>query len=105
MMTALDIYNDFNDNLVQKLPMDDACFLAALTKENLFPGDLKDKVKSQSTTKDKASYFLDNAIKPCSGDGDDVDIEPFLKLLKVMKKFNSDALKKLATKIWTKLSK
>ena len=103
-MTPLDIYNQFNDKLVKKLPMNDAHFLAALTTENLFSGDLRAEVDAMSTKAKKASHFLNDAIKPCLEVNDDVDINPFLKLLGVMERF-SESLRKLATKIRMQLSK
>ena len=103
-MTALDIYNQFNGKLVKKLPMNDAHFLAALTAEKLFSGDLRAEVDDKPTKAQKASHFLNNEIKPCLEDDDDVDIEPFLKLLGVMEKFSKN-LGKLATRIRMQLSK
>lgn len=103
-MTALDVYNEFNAKLVKKLPMDDAHFLADLTAKNFFYGNLRDEVNRQLTSSDKASYFLSKAIQPSLEDDDDIDIEPFLRLLEVMEKYNS-LTKKLAARIRMKLSK
>ena len=77
--------------------MDDAYFLANLTSEKLFCGNLRQEVDSKSTSGDKASHFLDKAIRPSLDDPDDIDLNSFFKLLRVMERHN-DNLKKLATK-------
>ena len=58
-------YEEVYSDLVRKLPMNDAKFLADLTKEGLFAGgDLRDEVKTQPTPAAKASHILDNSISP-----------------------------------------
>ena len=93
-------YEEFYSQLVDKLPMRDAKFMASLTSAGLFAGgNLKDEVIAQSTPADKATHFLDNAISPYIED-DDVDLEPLYKLLKAMEKHGGVA-KRLADKIKT----
>ena len=103
-MSPLDVYNRFNINLVRKLPMDDAYFLANLTSERLFCGNLRQEVNAKSTSGDKASHFLDKAIRPSLDDPDDTDLNPFFKLLRVMERHDNN-LKRLATNIRIELSK
>ena len=102
-MTVLDIYNEYYAKLIKKLPMKDAIFLGKLYTADLFSGNQKEKMESETTSPERATYFLDNAIKPALEDDD--DIEPFLKLLEVMEKFDNNLLKKLAAEIRMKLSK
>jgi len=99
-MPALDVYYEFNPQLINSLPMKDAKFSSQLVKKGLFSGNMKAKVKAQPTDADSAEYFLDNVIeKPLSNE----DTEPFEKLLMVMEQFNNQSLKKLARNIRKKL--
>ena len=100
----MDVYNKFNDELIRILPMDNAHFLADLTAKKLFFGNLRAEVDGQSTSSDKASYFLSKAIQSSLEDPDDIDIGPFSRLLEVMERYN-DILRKLAAKIRKSLSK
>ena len=76
-------------------------FLAALTQQCLFPGNLKEEIRAASTQSAAATQFLDQAIKPSLDIG---DTEAFDKLLLVMEKSGNRMLKKLAEKIEQKLS-
>jgi len=101
-MPVLDVYYEFNPQLINSLPMKDVMFSSQLVKKGLFSGNMKAKVKAQPTDADAAEYFLDNAIeKPLSNE--DSDTEPFEKLLMVMEQFNNQSLKKLASNIRKKL--
>ena len=81
--------------------MKDALFLAALTQQCLFPGNLKEEIRAASTKSAAAAHFLDQAIKPSLEIG---DTEAFDKLLLVMGKSDDRMLKKLAEKIKQKIS-
>ena len=95
------IFDEFNVKLVRHLPLKDASFLAGLTQQNLFSGNLKEEVMTAPTQKDATTCFLDEAIKPLLEVG---DREPFEKLLLVMQNSGHRKLKKLAKQIRQKLS-
>ena len=90
------IFDEFNPNLVRILPLKDPHFLAELTKQHLFSGDLKEEVMAESTQARAATKFLYAAIER-SLDVD--DREPFDRLLQVMEKFGDLTLNKLAQDI------
>ena len=46
------------------LPMDDELFMAELHTNELLPGNLKNELKSLSTSAQKATKFLDQVIQP-----------------------------------------
>lgn len=94
-------FDEFRPKLVQCLPLKDAFFLAELTKQHLFPANLKEVVMKASTQTDAATIFLDKAIK---GPLDAGSGEAFEKLLLVMEKSDFMLLKKLAKSIKQKLS-
>ena len=75
--------------------MKDPIFLGLLQKQDLFPGNLQDEVMAKPTPPEKASCFLDTAIKPSLDIG---IVEPLSQLLEVMsnEKFNSIPLKQIA---------
>ena len=75
------VYFDFYAQLVKTLPMNDAIFMAELTPHFFGVGNLKERVQAETTTQEKAIYFLDNAIKRSLDAG---DIKPFEKLLSIM---------------------
>ena len=90
------IFDEFNPNLVRILPLKDPHFLAELTKQHLFSGDLKEEVMAESTQAIAATKFLYAAIER-SLDVD--DRETFNRLLQVMEKFDDLTLNKLAQDI------
>ena len=94
-------FDEFRPKLVQCLPLKDAFFLAELTKQHLFPANLKEVVMKASTQTDAATIFLDKAIKRPLDAGSG---EVFEKLLLVMEKSDFMLLKKLAKSIKQKLS-
>ena len=98
---AKKVFDEFNLKLVRHLPLKDALFLAGLTQQNLFSGNLKEKVKTAPTQKDAATCFLDEAIERPLDVG---DREAFDKLLLVMQKSDYRMIKKLAEQIKQKLS-
>ena len=97
-MSDKEKYDEIYPDLVTKLPMKDVTFLAKLTKERLFTGDLKDEVNAKATAAQAAAHFLDSAISPYIEEDGDVDLEPLYKLLKAMEK-HGGILKKLVAKI------
>lgn len=98
---AKKIFDEFNPNLVRILPLKDPYFLAELTKQHLFPGDLKEEVMAESTQARATTKFLYAAIERSLN----VDNrEPFDRLIQVMEKFDDLTLNKLAKDIKQELS-
>ena len=99
------VYRDFSLKLLESLPMNDIVFLELLKDHDLFSGDLKEQVQARATRREKAVWFLDNAIdRPLSID----NFEPLCKLLTVMTDeihLNNDCLKQLAMRIKEELEK
>ena len=93
---AKKIFCEFNPDLVKILPLKDPYFLAELTKQHLFSGNLKAEVMAESTQANATTKFLYTAIE-CSLDVD--DREPFDRLIQVMEKFGNLTLNKLAQDI------
>ena len=87
------VFLHYYPQLVEILPMNDATFTAALVPYDLLPGDLKDQLEARKTSKDKATHFLDNAIKPSIIIGDD---SSFTNLLSVMADGDFPGVKNLA---------
>ena len=75
------MYLKFYAQLVKVLPMNDAYFMADLTQYFFATGNLKATIEAHATEADKATCFLDNAIKRSLESG---DITPFQKLLEIM---------------------
>ena len=99
-MSHNDVFVKYYEKLVVALPMDDVMFTARLFSHGLLPGNLKQQVQSQTTSEEKATYFLDHKINP------DVTISNFTSfdtLLEVMENWESDSLKELAKEIKTTL--
>ena len=90
------VFQDYYLKLVEILPMKDATFKAELVSHGLLPGDLKDQLEAQNTTKDKATHFLDDAIKPSISIDDDSSLA---KLLSVMANSDFKGVKNLAKQI------
>ena len=92
-MSHSDVYANFNVDLVQQLKMKDPIFIAMLTKQKLFFGELKAKVREQSTEAEASSLFLYEVIERSLESNDP---EPFMKLLSAMDQFGGP-LEKLST--------
>ena len=99
-MEVKDAYKEFNPQLVRSLPLKDAHFIAELTKQDLFYGDLKEIVAAESTQSNAAARFLYEAVERSLDIG---NRDPFDKLLLVMEKFGS-TLNKLVKEIKQKIS-
>jgi len=92
----LKIFNKYTEKLIKCLPMNDVCFIAKLSNHKLLPGDTKDQLKAKPTPAEKASYFLDNVIKPAL---DIDDTSSFDSLLSVMEHCGYTHVEKLAREI------
>ena len=94
-MDHSDVYAEYNVELVQQLKMKDPIFIAMLTKQKLFFGELKAKVREQSTEAEASSLFLHEVIERSLESNDP---EPFMKLLSAMDQFGGP-LEKLSTEM------
>ena len=94
-MSHRDVYANFNVELVQQLKMKDPLFIAMLTKQRLFFGELKAKVREQSTEAEASSLFLHEVIERSLESNDP---EPFMKLLSAMDQFGGP-LEKLSAEM------
>ena len=92
----------YTDKLVACLPMDDAHFIAKLSKHKLLPSDTYNKIEALQTEADKASYFLNHVIRRALDIG---DTSSFDSLLSVMECCGHDCVEKLASKIKSKIDK
>ena len=88
-----ELFEHHYEGLVSSLPLHDDNFLDNLSSYGLISEHFKHKLKSFTKCKEKASYFLDNKIKP------DDDSTNFMKLLTVMKDCDYDNCKELAEQI------
>ena len=94
-MSHSDVYANFNVELVRQLKMKDPIFIAMLTKQKLFFGELKAKVREQSTEAEASSLFLHEVIERSLESNDP---EPFMKLLSAMDQFGGP-LEKLSAEM------
>ena len=102
MSSTFKIYQKYYVELVRCLPMDDVIFIGELFKNELLPSDLKAKLKSLSTSKEKAAKFLDDVIEPALN-AENSNGEMYFTLLSVMKESEYDTVKKLAEAIISEL--
>ena len=99
-MSASEVYKQCYVKLVMALPMNDSLFLAQLFSCGLFHGDLKNQIKAEKTSVDKATCFLDHVIGPNLSVGNSTN---FHKLLNIMEESENDRLQVLAEEIKTTL--
>ena len=92
------LLNYYYHILASSLPMDDSSFIAELSNHNLLPGNVTALLESLSTSKEKASYFLNNIIKAQLEDNDNTY---FCKLLAVIAKTGRSNLTNLAAMIFS----
>jgi len=100
-MNAKTVYDEFNLKLVRILPLKDPIFIAALTEQHFFAGNLKEEVIAERTQADATTHFLCKTIEPSLDVGNS---EPLGRLLLVMKTFGDQNLKKLAEDIQLRLT-
>ena len=94
------VFRKFYGKLVKTLPMYDVEFTAELFSNDLLPGNLKSRLKSEKTSADKAALFLDSVIEPSvTSDGG----SSFDKLLHVMEDSEYQHVKELVGQIRTSL--
>ena len=94
-MDHRNVYAEYNVELVLQLKMKDPIFIAMLTKQRLFFGELKAKMREQSTEAEASSLFLHEVIERSLESNDP---EPFMKLLSAMDQFGGP-LEKLSAEM------
>ena len=88
-MSARAVLTQFNLQLLQQLPLENAMFFAMAAQEGLFPLDIGDSIAIMSTRAQKVNYFLQHVVDPGA--------EEYLpKLLKVMKESEFVVIGRLA---------
>ena len=95
-MTHLDLYDRYFEKLVKCLPMDDVHFIAHLRTSRLLPGYTESKIKTLSTSSEKASFFLSHVIRPPLALD---DVSYFHQLLSIMHDCGYNHVQKLSFKI------
>ena len=95
-------YKKYSEKLVKCLPMDDILFTVSLSKHQLLPGNISNKIEMLPTQADKASYFLNHVIKPAL---DVDDTSSFDDLISVMEHCDYTHVKKVACEIKSEIDK
>ena len=95
MAKLSNVLEKYYQALVSYLPMKDAVFAYKLGTKNLLPEGIIDTLATLDTSKEQASYFLDNTIKQKINE----DHTPFDRLLIVMEESKYNSVKELAAKI------
>ena len=99
--SATELFEHYYTVLVYSLPLKDADFIEELVKHDLLPRDLKSSLESLTINSERASYFLDNVIKPGLSVGNS---QCFVKLLTVMNSSKYYNVKDLARTIEKELA-
>ena len=94
--SSLELFEHYYQGLIYSLPMKDANFMDHLIKHGLVSIDIRKILEGLSAHKERASYFLDNVIKPKILVGNNTYFD---KLLTVMNNSNYDNTKDLAKEI------
>ena len=100
-MTCKEVFDKHSEELVKCLPMNDTLFITKLSTYKLIPGDTSDQLKALPTRAAKASYFLDNVVKPAL---DISDTSSFENLLSAMEQCGYDHVITIACKIKSQMS-
>ena len=102
MMTELNqlatrLFVRYYSGFLQSLHMNDQNFIQTLYKHKLLNDDIKDILHSMTKALDKASFFLEHAIRPR------LNYEKFQKLLCAMKESSHDKVIDLAYELQLQL--
>ena len=95
-----EVFEHYYQAMIYSLPMKDASFLDVLNKNDLLPAHIKSALESLDKSIERASYFLDNVIKPELCDSAHAC---FSKLLTVMIEWGYDNMEDLANKLKSKM--
>ena len=99
--SATELFEQYHKILIYSLPMKDATFIDELLANDLLTGDSKIKLESLAVHNQRASYFLENVIKPKLAVGNS---RSFVSLLTIMKNNTHDNVKELAKEIENELA-
>ena len=97
--SASELFDHYYQGLVHCLPMKNSTFLSQLREYRLLPEGVSTKLELLTTSAEKASYLLDNVIKPDLA----VDDTCFSTLLTIMTLSTLDNVVELAETIKTEL--
>ena len=100
--THKEAFDEYSEELVKCLPMNDTLFIAKLSTFNLLPGNTNDQLQALPTQADKALYFLNHVIKPALAINDTTSFE---NLLSAMEQCGYDHVKRIACMIKSQISK
>ena len=101
-MTCKEAFDKYFEEVVKCLPMNDALFIAKLSKFNLLPGNTNDQLQALPTQADKVLHFLNHVIKPALAINDTTSFD---NLLSVMEQCDYDHVKRIACMIKSQLYK
>ena len=96
----MDLFDKHYQELINNLPMTDEAFLKELSKHGLLSKDENTKIGSLTESSERASYFLDNVIKPKLYNNNVLNLQ---KLLNIMKESKLEEVKKLTIIIKSEL--
>ena len=94
--SALELFEHYYQAMIFLLPMKDRKFIKDLIKHNLLTTSFKAKLEEWSINSERASYFLDNVIKPGLVIGDKTC---FVNLLTVINNCKDDKVKEFAKQL------
>ena len=92
-----ELFDHYHQGLIHSLPMKNRVFLSQLKQHDLLPEYVGTTLESLKTSAERASYFLDNAIKPTLSNNHPDN--SFAKLLNVTAKSTFEQVAELAEKI------
>ena len=96
--TILELFQYCYHTLESSLPMNDLSFITQLKYYDLLPEYTESSLYALPTNKEKASYFLNNVIKPQLNHNDNVCFDT---LLEIMVRNDNDNLKNIAAMIYS----
>ena len=98
--TARELFEHYNQGLLECLPMKDSTFLEILKTKRLLPDEVKNSLEQMRRT-ERSSYFLEKIIKAGFDKGNNTC---FTNLLAAMIESSYDNVKDLGIKIQSELS-
>ena len=97
-----ELFDHYHQGLIHSLPMKNRVFLSQLKQHDLLPDYVGTTLESLNTSAERASYFLDNAIKPSLSNNHPDN--SFIKLLNVTAESTVDQVAELAEEIKSELN-
>jgi len=96
LTTLLEVFETYYHGMISLLPMREPHFILQLQSSSLLPTQVETILQSLRSSKEKASYFLDNVIKPELHDNVHNKLD---QLLTLMMDDNNDDIKQFANKV------